>query len=130
MIDGIGGVFLFSSDVKRLAAWYRKCLGIAAEGADSECNSVYTTFEHRDLENPEIKRTVAWAILPTGQDTKEKPRPGKMNYLVRDLGKVLSHLKSNGVAVEKTEECPYGKFAWLKDPDGNEIELWEPSKDE
>ena len=129
MIDGIGGVFLFSNNVKRLAAWYRKYLGIAAEGADSECNSLYATFEHRDLENPEIKRTVAWAILPAGHDAKDKPRPGKMNYFVKDMAKLLSHLKSNGVAIEKTEEHAYGKFAWLKDPDGNEIELWEP-KDE
>jgi len=46
------------------------------------------------------------------------------------MGEVLSHLKSKGVAIEKTAEDPYGKFAWVKDPDGNKIELWEPSKGE
>ena len=129
MIDGIGGAFLFSNDTKRLATWYRDCLGIVPEGEDSECNSIYASFEYRDLKNPEIKRTIAWAIMPTDQDIKDKPRTGKINYTVKNMEEVLRHLKSKGVAIEKTEEYPsMGTFAWLKDPDGNPIELWEPSE--
>ena len=128
MINGIGGAFLFSNDTKRLVTWYRDCLGMVAEGEDSECNSIYKSFEYRDLENPEIKRTIAWAIIPTDQDIKDKARTGQINYRVKNLGEVLSRLKSNGVAIEKIEEYPYGNFAWVKDPDGNQIELWEPSK--
>jgi catechol 2,3-dioxygenase-like lactoylglutathione lyase family enzyme len=128
MIEGIGGVFLFSNDTKRLVTWYRDCLGILAEGQDSECDSIYKTFEYRDIENPEIKRTIVWAIIPTKQDIQDKPRTGRINYLVRNLEKVLSHLKSKGVAIEKTAEDPYGNFAWVRDPDGNQIELWEPSE--
>ena len=60
---------------------------------------------------------------------KDKPRTGKINYTVKNMGEVLSHLKSKGVVIEKTEEYPpMGTFAWLKDPDGNQIELWEPSE--
>jgi predicted enzyme related to lactoylglutathione lyase len=129
MVEGIGGVFLFSNDSKRLVTWYRDCLGLVAEGQDSECDSIYKTFEYRDIENPEIKRTMVWAIIPTKQDIKDKPRTGRINYLVKNMGEVLSHLKSKGVAIEKTAEDPYGNFAWVKDPDGNQIELWEPSKD-
>jgi len=129
MIDGIGGAFLFSNDTKRLAAWYRDCLGIDAQGEDAECSSVYALFEYRDLENPESKRTIAWAIIHTDQDIKDKPRTGKINYTVKNMGEVLSHLKSKGVAIEKTAEDPYGNFAWLKDPDGNPIELWEPARE-
>lgn len=129
MIDGIGGVFLFSNDTKRLAAWYRDYLGIEAAGEDSECNSVYATFDSRDLENPEIKRTTAWAIMRTDQDIKDKPRTGQINYRVKSMKAILSHLKSKGVEIEKTAEYPsMGTFAWLKDPDGNKIELWEPSE--
>lgn len=128
MIDGIGGVFLFSNDPKKLAAWYRDCLGIAAAGEDSECNSVYATFDYRDLESPEIKRTIAWAIMRTDQDINGKPRTGQINYRVKNMGEVLSQLKSKGVMIEKTAEYPeYGSFAWVSDPDGNKIELWEPS---
>jgi hypothetical protein len=127
MIEGIGGAFLFSNDVKRLAIWYRDCLGILPAGEEPDSKSVYATFEYWDLENPKIKRTTAWAILPTDNDIKEKPRTGKINYRVKDMAKILSHLKSKGVAIEKSEEYSYGKFAWLTDPDGNQIELWEES---
>ena len=48
--------------------------------------------------------------------------------LVDGIGGVtetLSHLQSKGVAIDKTEDCEYGKFAWVTDPDGNKIELFE-----
>jgi predicted enzyme related to lactoylglutathione lyase len=130
MIDGIGGAFLFSNDTKTLSAWYRDVLGIALQGEDAECKSVYASFEYRDLANPEIKRTIAWAIMNTDQDIKGKPRTGKINYTVKNMGEFLNQLKSKGVVIEKTEEYPgMGIFAWLKDPDGNAIELWEPSQE-
>jgi predicted enzyme related to lactoylglutathione lyase len=130
MIDGIGGAFLFSNDTKKLATWYRDVLGIIPDGDDAECSSIYRSFEYRDLENPEIKRTIAWAIMPADQDIKDKPRTGKINYTVKNMDEFLSLLKARGVAIEKTEEYPaMGKFAWLKDPDGNQIELWEPAKE-
>jgi predicted enzyme related to lactoylglutathione lyase len=124
MIDGIGGVFLFSNDTKRLVAWYRDCLGIVPAGEDS--NSSYKIFEYRDIENPETTRQIVWAIMPADQDINDKPRTARINYRVKNLAEVLNHLKSKGVAIEKTAEDPYGNFAWLKDPDGNKIELWEP----
>lgn len=130
MIDGIGGAFLFSNDTKKLATWYRDCLGIIPEGQDAECNSIYKSFEYRDLEHPEIKRSIAWAIMPADQDIKDKPRTGKINYTVKNMEETLNHLRNKGVAIEKSEEYPsMGKFAWLKDPDGNSVELWEPSKE-
>jgi predicted enzyme related to lactoylglutathione lyase len=131
LIDGIGGVFLFTNNPKKLADWYHDCLGIGAVSEDPECKSIYATFDSRDVENPEIKRTMAWAIMSTDQDIKDKPRTGQINYRVKNMGEILSHLKSKGVAIEKTAEYPeYGNFAWLKDPDGNKIELWEPSENE
>ena len=130
MIDGIGGAFLFSNDTKRLASWYRDCLGLIPAGEDVECGSIYRSFEYRDLSNPDVKRTMVWAIIPTTDDIAGKPRTGKINYTVSNLREVIAHLASHGVAVDKTEDYPYGKFAWLKDPDGNAIELWEPAADE
>jgi predicted enzyme related to lactoylglutathione lyase len=129
MIDGIGGVILFSNDTKKLAAWYRDCLGIDAAGEDGANKSVYATFDCRDIENPETKITMAWAIMHTDHDIKNKPRTAKINYRVKNMGSVLSHLKSKGVAIEKTEEHSYGSFATIQDPDGNIVELWQPAKD-
>ena len=125
LINGIGGVFLFTNNPKRLVEWYRDCLGIVPAGEDSDCNSIYTTFEYRDIENPGIKRTIAWAIMSTDQDITDKPRTARFNYCVKSMAQTLSHLQSKGVAIDKTEDCEYGKFAWVTDPDGNKIELFE-----
>jgi hypothetical protein len=115
MIDGIGGAFLFSNDTKRLAAWYRDCLGIVPQGEDAECSSIYASFEYRDLANPEIKRAIAWAIMPTDQDIKDKPRTGKINYTVKNMGEVPSHLKSKGVIIERPRTIlPWGPSRGLK----------------
>jgi len=36
-------------------------------------------------------------------------------------------LKREGVDVDpNVENCDYGKFGWIMDPEGTWIELWEP----
>ena len=48
-----------------------------------------------------------------------------INYRVADLGAVLDRLRGLGVNVEKTQDESYGRFAWVRDPDGNRIELYQ-----
>jgi catechol 2,3-dioxygenase-like lactoylglutathione lyase family enzyme len=124
LIDGIGGVFLFSNQPKRLAEWYRENLGIDSEESP-DCNSIYKSFEHRDFANASLKRTTTWAILRTDNDISATPRTGQINYRVKNMRETISHLQSRGVTIDKTEDCEYGKFAWVTDPDGNKIELFE-----
>ena len=124
LIDGIGGVFLFSNNPKRLAEWYRDSLGISYEESP-DCSSIYKSFAYQDLTDASVKRTTTWAILPSKNDINGKPRTGQINYRVKSMTETLSHLQSKGVAIEKTEDYEYGKFAWVTDPDGNKIELFE-----
>jgi predicted enzyme related to lactoylglutathione lyase len=50
-----------------------------------------------------------------------------INYRVADLHGLVAALKAEGCNVlEKIDESEYGKFAWVIDPEGNKIELWEP----
>ena len=50
-----------------------------------------------------------------------------LNYRVQDLENLLELLKQEGVEiVGNIEKFDYGKFAWIMDPEGNKIELWEP----
>jgi predicted enzyme related to lactoylglutathione lyase len=50
-----------------------------------------------------------------------------LNYRVENLDLVLTQLRAEGVWVdEKRDDSEYGKFGWIKDCDGNRIELWEP----
>ena len=124
LIDGIGGVFLFSNQPKRLAEWYRENLGLDYEESP-DCSSIYKSFEYRDFADASVKRTTTWAILRTDNDISAKPRTGQINYRVKSMMETISHLQSRGVTIDKTEECEYGKFAWVTDPDGNKIELFE-----
>lgn len=53
-----------------------------------------------------------------------------INYRVSDLEALLIELKSEGVEqVGEMETHEYGKFAWIIDPDGTKVELWEPKNE-
>src|SRR5690348_9861410 len=107
LIDGIGGVFLFTNNPKRLAEWYRENLGINGDESP-DYGSIYKIFEYRDLKDASVKRTTAWAILRTGKDIGGKPRTGQINYRVRSMTETLSHLQSKGVVIDRTEDSEYG----------------------
>ncbi|MCM3903587.1 MAG: VOC family protein [Pyrinomonadaceae bacterium] len=50
-----------------------------------------------------------------------------VNYRVENLDQVLEQLRAEGVQIdERVEEYEYGRFAWITDPEGNRIELWQP----
>ena len=51
-----------------------------------------------------------------------------INLQVEELDEVLAQLKSEGVDVDpRVESYDYGKLGWIMDPEGNRVELWEPS---
>jgi predicted enzyme related to lactoylglutathione lyase len=50
-----------------------------------------------------------------------------LNFRVDNLDQLLADLGAAGVNIDpKREEHPYGRFAWISDPEGNRVELWEP----
>jgi predicted enzyme related to lactoylglutathione lyase len=54
-----------------------------------------------------------------------------LNFRVDDLDALLARLRAAGVTVEsKIEENADGRFAWIMDPDGTRVELWEPPASE
>jgi catechol 2,3-dioxygenase-like lactoylglutathione lyase family enzyme len=124
-VIGLGGVFFKSTDPKNLYAWYERHLGIKQhkEGAG-------VMFPWRRPEDPSSEAFTSWAIFP--RDTKyfgPTTASFMFNYQVEDLDALLEVLRAEGVTIDpKREDCDYGRFAWIIDPDGNRIELWEPPK--
>ena len=50
-----------------------------------------------------------------------------VNYRVEDLHALVKVLREEGCNVlEKIDDSEYGKFAWVIDPGGNKVELWQP----
>ena len=50
-----------------------------------------------------------------------------INYRVDNMDELLAQLKENGVEiVGGPDSAENGKFAWIMDPAGNKVELWEP----
>jgi len=123
-VTGIGGVFFKAQDADKLRAWYKEHLGIQVE------NYGGTVFKWRDVENPEQRGGTVWTIFPAASTYfAPSDKPMMINYRVENLDALLQQLKQEGVTVdEKTEECEYGRFGWILDPEGNRIELWEPAE--
>lgn len=121
-VTGIGGIFFKARDRERLARWYRAHLGLPVN------EEGYFDFQWRVKDDPDRVGRTVWSLFPA--DTDYFGRNGAafmINYRVADLDGLLSRLREEGVDVdEKVEEFEFGRFAWITDPEGNRIELWEP----
>jgi catechol 2,3-dioxygenase-like lactoylglutathione lyase family enzyme len=119
-VTGIGGIFFKARDPARMAAWYREHLGIRTENG-------HTDFVWREHDQPNrIGRTV-WSLFPADTDYfGPASTPFMINYRVSNLERMLEQLRVAGISVDKVEDQAYGRFAWITDPEGNRIELWEP----
>jgi predicted enzyme related to lactoylglutathione lyase len=120
-VIGIGGVFLKSPDQKRLGTWYAENLGIAQDSNGA-------MFKWRSAENPAQEHLTVWSVFPSSSNYFDPSAASFMiNYIVDDLDALLAKLNTSGVRIDpKREDYDYGRFAWIYDPDGNKIELWEP----
>ncbi len=124
-VTGLGGIFFKAKNTKKLAAWYKKHLGLPIE-VWGGC-----AFPWRDAQRPKKKGTTVWSPFDA---TTKYFGPGKqghmVNYRVASLKKVLATLKKERVWIDPKgiKATEYGKFAWIKDGEGNRIELWQPPK--
>jgi predicted enzyme related to lactoylglutathione lyase len=124
-IDGIGGVFIYSNDAKALSNWYAHHFGIHLETYEE--GKVYgTEFKYRRLGDSSKIDSTVFSITQSKVTLGPERREAVVNYRVRDLAAFLEQLKADGIEIEKTEDFDYGRFAWIKDPEGNRIELYQP----
>ena len=125
-VTGIGGVFFKAKNTKKAQAWYKKHLGLPLDP-----NWGGMSFEWRDAKSPKKKGCTVWSAFDP--DTKyfgSAKQRFMLNYRVANLKTVLAALKKERVWIDPKgiEATEYGKFAWIKDGDGNRIELWQPPK--
>ncbi len=123
-VTGIGGIFFKCKDSEKVKNWYQENLGLPTD-------QYGWNFEWRDNSQPEKKGSTQWSPF---KDTTTYFAPSEkqfmINYRVEDLDGLLEQLKRNGVTIiGDVQSFSYGKFAHIMDPEGNKIELWEPSEE-
>lgn len=108
---GIGGIFFRSGNTSALGDWYRTHLGVT------------------DFWDQQAGPTV---FAPFRQDSDYFPldRQWMINFRVDDLTGLIAKLQAAGIAVEtrpdEWDTPETGRFARIADPEGNQIELWQP----
>ena len=113
---GVGGVFFKAADPAALAEWYRRVLGFEVQ----EWGGAMFPYPDRGY--------TVWS--PFKADTSyfdPSPHAFMVNFVVEDLDGVLERARAEGAeALGRDDSDPNGRFAWLLDPAGVKVELWEP----
>lgn len=114
-VTGLGGVFYVVKDPEATRAWYRETLGIDGEYGPQ------LLWSEETGEKP-------YSLISLFEDDRYF-KPGNahfmINFRVDDLDGFVAGLKAKNVEVLDHVDEGYGKFAWVLDPDGVRIELWE-----
>jgi len=121
-VTGIGGVFFKSTgDKKVLADWYAKHLGFSLE----EFGGAILPWPEDKAED---KGLTVWTVAEKDSKWFSPSQSSFMiNYRVDNLAELLAQLEAAGIeTVAGPESHENGKFAWVLDPEGNKVELWEP----
>ena len=121
-VTGIGGVFFKSTcDHTKLAEWYSKNLGLPLEPWGG------AILKWPD-DSSEDRGLTVWNVAKSDSEWFSPSRSSFMiNYRIDNMAEMLAQLERNGVEIVKgPESAENGKFAWILDPDGNKVELWEP----
>ena len=121
VVTGIGGFFFRAQDPNALATWYQDRLGIAL---------VPETYDG-EVWRQQAGETV---FAPFPQDSEMIGPPEHtwmLNFRVLDLERMVDQLRDAGETVEvDPERYPNGRFASLRDPEGNGLQLWQPMSPE
>ncbi|WP_104107967.1 VOC family protein [Nocardioides sp. 616] len=114
-VTGIGGLFVSAQDPGALASWYADHLGV---------DHPPPTYEHSSWRQ-EAGPTV-FAPMPTDSGHFHD-RSWAVNFRVRDLDAMVAQLRAAGIEVSVDQaDYPNGRFADLRDPEGNPVQLWQP----
>ncbi|WP_317197038.1 VOC family protein [Flavobacterium sp. CYK-55] len=111
-------MFFKAKNPAELKAWYAEHLGFPVD--EYGCS-----FWWKDVQGHDAM--TQWSLFANDSQYFEPSQaPLMLNYRVNDLEGLLSQLKSSGITVVgEPQSFDYGQFAWILDPEGNKIELWQ-----
>lgn len=115
-VTGLGGIFYRSADPARSATWYREMLGLGGEWG------IALRWADEGSEDP---FSLVSAFKPDSDYFAPSTQPFMINLRVDDLDGMIAGLEAKGVEILGRQDEDYGNFAWILDPDGIKIELWQ-----
>ena len=120
-ITGVGGVFVKSKDPKALATWYREVLGLDVKPWGGAA---------LPFDTPGHPPKVAWTAFQESSDhMSPSTREFMINFAVDDMDAILTRVTAHHVPIlKRDDDDQFGRFAWIQDPDGTKIELWQPKR--
>jgi predicted enzyme related to lactoylglutathione lyase len=120
-VIGIGGIFFQAKDAPALRAWYQRHLGVDVQDWGG------AAFSWSDDAGTPVGGTTIWSVGADEGGFGPGTASFMVNYRVHDLHALVAALREEGCNVlDKVDESEYGRFAWVIDPEGNKVELWEP----
>ncbi len=121
-VTGIGGIFFKAKDPEALHGWYKRHLGIDVQEWGG------TAFRWTDEKGTPVAGTTAWSVVSAeAHNFAPSTASFMVNYRVEDVRALAKVLREEGCNVlDKIDESEYGVFAWVIDPEGNKVELWQP----
>ena len=115
-VTGLGGIFYKAADPTKTAAWYKEMLGLGGEWG------IHLPWSGETGADP---YSLLSAFKADTDYLDPSPQPFMINLRVDDLDAMLAGLEAKGVAILGRQDEDYGKFAWIMDPDGIKLELWQ-----
>ena len=126
-VQALGHAVLKVRNQERAEQFYNGVLGIPiAARHETMPMTFFTLGNHHDL-----------AVLAVGDDTPDAPQnaPGlyhialKVGDSLEELREVKEHLERSGVTIDRTIDHTVSQSIYLRDPDGNGVELYVDGSD-
>jgi len=114
-VTGLGGIFYKVADTAATQKWYQETLGVGGEWG------AMFPFKKDDPEGFTL-------LSPFKAETDYfAPSDAKfmINLRVDDLDGIIADLEAKGIEILGRQDEDYGRFAWIMDPDGVKVELWQ-----
>jgi predicted enzyme related to lactoylglutathione lyase len=117
-VTGIGSIMIYANDPQALSEWYASRLGIKTSLNSGDGNY------YGEVKDALVDKATPIGIYPAEQRLSDGSHAVMVNYRVDDFDEFLADLRGKGEDISKVLDEPYGKFAYLSDPEGNPIEIW------
>ena len=114
-VTGLGGIFYKVGDPAATKAWYKETLGVGGDWG--------AMFAFKD-DSPD-----GFSLLTPFAQGSDKFAPSGLPFMINlrvdDLDGLVAALEGEGIAILDRQSDDYGNFAWILDPDGVKLELYE-----